>query len=89
MARVSFTTNIQRHVACPDADVAGATVAKVLDGYFSANPRARGYVLDEQGAVRKHIVIFVDGRPIRDRAQLADATPPASEVYVMQALSGG
>lgn len=89
MPRVSFTANIQRHVACPEAVVAGATVAQVLDAYFAANPRARGYVLDERGAVRKHVVIFVDGRPIADREQLADAVLPAGEVYVMQALSGG
>jgi hypothetical protein len=39
--------------------------------------------------VRHHIAIFVDGQLLRDRIHLTDAVSPSSEVYVMQALSGG
>jgi hypothetical protein len=62
---------------------------EVLDNVFADNPRLRGYVLDEQGALRKHMVIFIDGRQVTDRSALSDAVAPTSEVYVMQALSGG
>jgi hypothetical protein len=89
MPRVVFTPNLQRHVSCPPTDAPGRTVREVLDAVFADNPRARGYVLDEQGAVRKHMVIFVDGVQIEDRTRLSDPVPPAGEVYVMQALSGG
>ena len=89
MARVIFTQNIQRHVACPPGEAAGATVREVLERVFATNPRARDYVLDNQGAVRRHMVVFVDGRQIRDRVALSDAVPPDGEVCVMQALSGG
>ncbi len=89
MARVTFTANIQRHVSCPPRDVAGGTVREVLDAVFADNVRARGYVLDDQGALRQHMVIFVDGRQIRDRQRLSDPVSPSGEVYVMQALSGG
>lgn len=89
MVSVVFTENIQRHVACPPARVQGATVGEVLDRVFETNGRARGYVLDEQGAVRKHMVVFVNGIPIRDRLTLSDTVSDGSEVYVMQALSGG
>lgn len=89
MARVAFTHTIQRHVACPPATVAGSTVREVLEGVFAANPAARGYVLDDQGAVRRHMVVFVNGRQITDRVRLSDAVAPDAEVYVMQALSGG
>jgi sulfur-carrier protein len=89
MAAVRFTANIQRHVACPDTDAAGATVAEVLEGVFAANPRARSYVLDDQGALRRHMTIFLDGAVIRDRARLSDPVSPGSTVYVFQALSGG
>jgi hypothetical protein len=89
MARVSFTANIQRHVACPPCEVDGGTVREVLDAVFRINERARGYVLDDQGSLRQHMVIFVDGRQIRDRERLSDAVTPNGEVYVMQALSGG
>ncbi len=89
MPRVNFTDNIQRHVDCPPDDVPGATVREVLEAVFAHNQRARGYVLDDQGALRHHMVIFVDGHMITDRAQLTDPVAPDAEVHVMQALSGG
>jgi hypothetical protein len=89
MARVVFTPNLQRHVACPPTTVPGDTVRAVLDAVFAANPRLRGYVLDEHGAVRHHIAVFVDGAQVRDREQLSDAVSADAEIYVMQALSGG
>jgi hypothetical protein len=89
MATVAFTQNLQRHVACPRAEVPGATVREVLEGVFAANGRLRGYVVDERGALRKHMVVFVDGQQVQDRERLSDPVAAGSEVYVMQALSGG
>ena len=89
MATVSFTPNLQRHVQCPTTTADGSTVREVLDRVFADNPRLRGYVVDEQGALRYHMLVFVDGNQIVDRQRLSDAVKPASEIYVMQALSGG
>jgi sulfur-carrier protein len=89
MAKVVFTSNIQRHVALPEAETSGRTVRDVLEAVFADNPQARGYVLDDQSGLRKHMAIFVDGRMIRDRARLTDAVSESSTVYVFQALSGG
>lgn len=89
MATVAFTHTLQRHVACPTVEVQATTVREALDAVWKANPRARGYVLDEQGELRKHMAVFLDGRMIRDRAGLSDAVLPDSKLYVMQALSGG
>lgn len=89
MPTVSFTANLQRHVACPSVRVDGRTVRDVLDRVFAANERARSYVLDDQGALRKHMIVFVDGKAVADRTRLSDAVPESGEVYVMQALSGG
>jgi sulfur-carrier protein len=89
MAKVVFTPNIQRHVICPDTEAAGLTVCEVLEKIFAANPQARGYVLDDQAALRKHITIFIDGRVIHDRIRLSDAVTENSKIYVLQALSGG
>lgn len=89
MPHVYFTDNIQRHVPCPPVQVDGDSVRAVLDAVFEGNPRARGYVLDEHGALRKHMNVFVDGQMVHDRAGLSDAVKPEGEVYVMQALSGG
>ncbi len=89
MARVVFTQNIQRHVSCLPADVPGRTVRELLDAVFASNEQARGYVLDEQGALRKHMIVFINGEQVHDRVGLSDPVPDHGEVYVMQALSGG
>ncbi len=89
MPTVRFTANLQRHVPSPSIEVPGATVAECLAAAFDLNPRARGYVLDEHGAMRRHMNVFVDGEQIRDRRGLSDAVGPGAEIYVMQALSGG
>jgi molybdopterin synthase sulfur carrier subunit len=89
MARVVFTENIQRHVACPPAEVAGRSVREVLDRLFADRPQARGYVLDDQAALRKHMIVYVDGRAIADRVHLSDPVDDTTTIYVFQALSGG
>ena len=89
MPRVIFTPNIQRHVECPPSEVSGSTVRDVLDAVFRENERARGYVLDDQGGLRQHMIVFVNGLAVRDRMFLTDPVPGDGEVYVMQALSGG
>jgi sulfur carrier protein ThiS len=89
MPTVSFTTNIQRHVDCPAMRVEGATLRAALEAYFAAHPQAKAYVLDEQGIVRHHVAVFVDGEMLRDRRTLDVPLSRDSEVFVMQALSGG
>jgi sulfur carrier protein ThiS len=89
MPSLSFTANLRRHFDCPAREVDGFSVREVIDGYFGTDFRSRSYLLDDQGAVREHVVIFLDGEPIRDRARQSDPVRPNSEIYVMQALSGG
>jgi sulfur-carrier protein len=89
MARVFFTTNLRRHVDLAEADAEGATVREVLADVFAREARIGGYVLDDQGGLRKHMAIIVDGRSLKDRVQLSDPVSPASQIYVFQALSGG
>jgi len=89
MATVRFTRNIQRHVACPTREVEGTTLREVLDGYFRENQQARGYVLDEQGSIRQHMVVFINGDQARDRDKLSDDVPADAVIDVLQALSGG
>ena len=56
---------------------------------FEGREQLRGYVLDDQGALRHHVTVFVDGVQVRDRTRLAEPVEASTEIYVMQALSGG
>jgi hypothetical protein len=89
MAHISFTPNLQRHLDVPELDVAAATVAAALEAAFVANPRLRSYLLDDQGRLRRHVAIFVDAQQVNDRRRLSDPVGPASDIFVVQALSGG
>jgi len=89
MPQIKFTQHLERHLAAPPVDVDGATVREALDDAFRRNPQLRGYVLDDQGRLRKHVVVFVDGKQVDDRGGLSDRVGPTSELLVMQALSGG
>lgn len=89
MPTVVFTSNLQRHVDCPSAQVDGSTVREALTAVFETNANLRGYIVDEHGRLRRHMAVFVDGDPIRDPERLSDQVQPNSEIYVMQALSGG
>lgn len=89
MAHVTFTAHLQRHLPSGPREAPGATLAEVLDNAFAGDARLRAYVLDEQGAIRRHVAVFIDGVPVRDRGGLTDAVAAGAEIYVMQALSGG
>ena len=89
MATIRFTSHLVRHRPAPMIEAAGATLAEVLAAAFADDPLLRGYVLDEQGRLRKHVNIYLDGDLIADRLRLSDPVAAGSEIYVLQALSGG
>lgn len=89
MPTVSFTSALQRFLEAPSMQVGGVTVREALDAVFAERPPLRGYVLDDQGAVRRHVVIYINGEVLRDRTRLSDAVAASDEIYVFQALTGG
>ncbi len=94
MAKVVIASALARWLA-PAADgevvlqAPGASVGAVLEEVFRVQPGLRGYVLDERGAVRRHVALFVDGDALQPKSNLALAVRDEAEIYVMQALSGG
>jgi len=69
--------------------VSGGSVRDVLESVFREYPVLRGYVFDERGAMRHHVVAFLNGAAISDKTSLSDAVDPDGELYLFQALSGG
>lgn len=89
MAHLTFAPAIQRHVPTPDRRLSADSVRAALDAVFAEQPELRGYILDDQNQLRRHVTVFIDGTMIRDRQRLSDALREDSKVYVVQALSGG
>jgi hypothetical protein len=89
MAHVHFTAWLRQHVPDGPLHVEGATVNAALSAVFTELPHVRGYLLDEQGRLRKHVCIFADGARLTRETALAHPLRPDSELHVMQALSGG
>ena len=94
MARVVLAPALARWLpGGGDADarfeVPGANVGEVLAGVFARHPGLRTYVVDEHGAVRHHVALFVDGRSLARKTHLDQPLEDRSELHVMQALSGG
>jgi len=89
MPSVEFAPALTRHVPCPRQELPAGSLGGVLEAAFRAAPALRAYVLDDQGAVRKHVAVFVNGEQIPDRRDLARPLAPADRVHVIQALTGG
>ncbi len=87
MPRVVFTSHLQRYFDCAEQVVPARTLRGALAQVFERQPRARDYVLDEQGELRRHVFVFVDGERVREGLDLEVAGE--AQIYVMQALTGG
>ncbi len=70
-------------------EVAAARLLEAIDAIGQDYPHLAAYVLDEHRRLRKHVAVFVDGRLIRGQAALDLVLAPETDIYVMQALSGG
>jgi molybdopterin converting factor small subunit len=66
-------------------EVAGESVAAVIDGLDLAVPGVRDRLLETGTRLRPHINVFVDGQP----ADLTTAVGAAAVVHVLPAVSGG
>jgi len=70
-------------------EVEAGDLRAALERLFDQHPVLRGYVLDDAGALRHHVAAFIDGESIADKRGLAQPLSASSEIYLMQALSGG
>lgn len=65
------------------------SVAEVLRSVDEIAPGFSHYVLDERGALRRHVNLSIDNTLVVDRKNLSDQVPDDSTLYIFQALSGG
>ena len=63
----------------------GVTVHDVLCRLEREHPPISGWILDERGAIRQHINVFVNG----ERAREETAVTSTDSIYVLPSISGG
>lgn len=68
---------------------AAATVAHVLASLTDACPGVVDRVLDEQGALRRHVHVYVGDEDARVLGGLTAPVPDGAEVSILPAVSGG
>ena len=90
MAQVKFTPNLRRFFPnlC-ECRIEAATVADIVS---AVDQRWRGlgdYIIDEQGALRKHVNIFIGDQLLHDKQTLSDRVSTDTQIFIVQALSGG
>jgi sulfur-carrier protein len=91
MPAVKFTTHLEKFFpgVTKGVNVEAHTVAEVVTALEQRFPGLSTYLLDDQGALRRHVNIFVDDDLILDRQNLSDPLTDSNRVYIFQALSGG
>ena len=89
MATIAFTPHLRAVGPTQEETCAGATLAEMLEALHPHYPRLKAYVLDDQGRLRKHVAIFIDGVMTARDGALTRPLDRSSHVYVFQALSGG
>ena len=67
----------------------GSTLAEVLESLDGSYPGIRGRILDEQGAIRRFVNVYVGNDDVRFLEALDTKTPDGSQLSVIPAVAGG
>jgi len=73
----------------PQLDVHGATLAEALGNLEARVPGLAGRLHDDQGNLRQHVAVFVNGNMVEGRDPAAVRLKPGDEVRIVPAVSGG
>ena len=68
-----------------ELELEGSTVAEVLRSLEREHPDTRGWILDERGAIREHINVFVNKEYGREDTSVTSS----DRLHVIPAISGG
>lgn len=68
-----------------EVEIEGDSLLGVLRALERAYPRTVGWILDEQGQLRRHVNVFVNGEMTREDASLT----PLDRLHVLPSITGG
>ncbi len=92
MPKVAMTSHLYRFFPAlqnREIEVPAGSVAEILAAVDQIAHGFTDYVLDERGALRRHVNICIDETLVIDRKTLSEKVPETSTLYIFQALSGG
>lgn len=69
--------------------VPAGSVADIMLAVNELAPGFSDYILDDHGALRRHVLLSINNTLVIDRKTLSDRVPPDATLYIFQALSGG
>ena len=69
--------------------VDGGTLAEVIDALEVAHPGLKARVLDDDGAIRRFVNVYVNDDDVRFAEGLATATPDGTSISIIPAVAGG
>ncbi len=90
--RVTMTQHLFRYFPVlrgEELEVPAGSVAEILRAIDRLAPGFAHYVLDDTGALRRHVNLSIDDTVVIDRKTLSDHVPDGATLYIFQALSGG
>jgi molybdopterin synthase sulfur carrier subunit len=67
----------------------GGTLAAVLDSLEQRYPGIKGRIVDEQGAIRRFVNVYVGNDDVRFLDNLKTPTPDGTQISVIPAVAGG
>ena len=72
-----------------EVSATGATLAEVLDDLDASYAGIKGRILDDNGALRRFVNVYVGDEDVRFLDELATPTPDGTKVSVIPAVAGG
>lgn len=90
MAKINFTSALKRfYPTLEPIEVQANSIAEILTLLEKKHIGLTDFLIDEQGALRQHINIFIGDKMLTDRDKLTDRVGENDEILIFQALSGG
>lgn len=92
MPTVQMTPHLYRFFPQLEGQTVTVPAGSVKEALHAINKQATGftdYILDDRGALRRHVNLSINDTIVFDRKTLSDRVPEDGTLFIFQALSGG
>ncbi len=92
MVSVEMTNHLYRYFPILEhakIELEAGSVINLLQQINQLAPGFTQYLLDDSGALRRHVNISINNQVLIDRKKLSDKVPDKAKLYIFQSLTGG